>query len=58
VTTAFDPDEGSRTDERVFLVEPGHVIEGPGGRERGDAPARGPSVIWREVPSEDGGDSS
>ena len=52
VATAPDPDDRNRMDERVFLIEAGHVIEGPGGWERGDARPRGKSVIWREIPSE------
>ena len=58
VAAAPDPDDSSRIDERVFLIEAGHVIEGPGGWERGDTRARGKSVIWREVRSEDRADSS
>jgi hypothetical protein len=54
VATAPDADESGRIDERVFLVEAGHVIEGPDGWERGDVRSRGKSVIWREVTSEGG----
>lgn len=43
--------EGGGAEERLFLIEDGHVIEGPGGWERGDTRRRGKSVIWREVES-------
>lgn len=36
-------------EERVFLFEDGHIVEGPSGWNRGESDVREPSVLWRRA---------
>lgn len=41
--------ERTKREERVFLFEGGHIVEGPSGWSRGENDDRKPSVIWQRT---------
>ena len=44
----FDSEADGVAEERLFLIEEGHVVEGPRGWRRGERAGQRRSVIWRE----------